>query len=71
MRPKQQKPNPQECVPLTSHSEPYLDGFKGHMTSSKYAKIAKCSIDTALHDIRNLDCRTDRFQSCDVVLSAR
>ena len=31
-----------------------LDGFKGHMTSSKYAKIAKCSTDTALRDIRNL-----------------
>ncbi len=29
-----------------------LDNFKGHMTTSKYAKIAKCSSDTALRDIR-------------------
>jgi len=31
-----------------------LDNFKGHMTTSKYAKIAKCSPDTALRDIREL-----------------
>ena len=31
-----------------------LDGFKGHMNTSKYAKIAKCSPDTALRDIREL-----------------
>ncbi|MEL7068656.1 MAG: Fic family protein [Cyanobacteria bacterium J06581_3] len=31
-----------------------LDGFKGHMNTSKYAKLAKCSTDTALRDIRNL-----------------
>ena len=31
-----------------------LDGFKGHMNTSKYAKLAKCSNDTALRDIRNL-----------------
>ena len=31
-----------------------LNGFKGHMNTSKYAKIAKCSTDTALRDIRNL-----------------
>ena len=31
-----------------------LDGFEGPMTTSKYAKIAKCSADTALRDIRNL-----------------
>ncbi len=31
-----------------------LDNFKGHMTTSKYAKIAKCSSDTALRDIREL-----------------
>lgn len=30
------------------------DGFIGHMTSSKYAKIAKCSPDTALRDIQTL-----------------
>lgn len=28
--------------------------FVGHMTTSKYAKIAKCSTDTALRDIREL-----------------
>ncbi|MEQ9431139.1 Fic family protein [Thalassospira sp.] len=31
-----------------------LDGFKGHMNTSKYAKIAKCSNDTALRDIQAL-----------------
>jgi Fic family protein len=28
-----------------------LDGFEGKLTTSKYAKIAKCSQDTALRDI--------------------
>jgi Fic family protein len=31
-----------------------LDGFDGKLTSSKYAKLAKCSADTALRDIRAL-----------------
>ncbi|MGH6815666.1 MAG: Fic family protein [Hyphomicrobiaceae bacterium] len=31
-----------------------LDGFQGHLTTSKYAKIAKTSSDTALRDIRDL-----------------
>lgn len=31
-----------------------LDDFKGFMTTSKYAKMAKCSSDTALRDIREL-----------------
>tara|TARA_B100000609_G_C16778500_1_gene215419 strand:+ start:141 stop:395 length:255 start_codon:yes stop_codon:yes gene_type:complete len=31
-----------------------LDDFKGFLTSSKYAKLAKCSTDTALRDIREL-----------------
>lgn len=31
-----------------------LSGFKGYMTTSKYAKLAKCSQDTALRDIRTL-----------------
>jgi Fic family protein len=31
-----------------------LDGFEGKMTSSKYAKLVKCSEDTALRDIRSL-----------------
>jgi Fic family protein len=28
-----------------------LDGFEGKVTTSKYAKLAKCSQDTALRDI--------------------
>ena len=31
-----------------------LDDFQGHLTTSKYAKLAKCSTDTALRDIREL-----------------
>jgi Fic family protein len=31
-----------------------LDNFKGHMTTSKYAKLVKCSPDTALRDMREL-----------------
>ncbi len=31
-----------------------LDGFEGKLTSSKWAKIAKCSQDTALRDIQDL-----------------
>ncbi len=31
-----------------------LDDFKGHLTTSKYAKLAKCSNDTALRDIHQL-----------------
>ncbi len=31
-----------------------LDDFKGHLTTSKYAKLAGCSNDTALRDIREL-----------------
>ena len=31
-----------------------LDGFVGKLTSSKWAKIAKCSQDTALRDIQDL-----------------
>ncbi|KAL1110052.1 hypothetical protein AAG570_014057 [Ranatra chinensis] len=31
-----------------------LDNFSGKLTSSKYAKLAKCSADTALRDIREL-----------------
>lgn len=31
-----------------------LDGFDGKLTSSKWAKIAKCSQDTALRDIQSL-----------------
>jgi len=31
-----------------------LDDFQGHLTTSKYARLAKCSNDTALRDIREL-----------------
>ncbi|MES2543276.1 MAG: Fic family protein [Bacteroidota bacterium] len=31
-----------------------LDGFEGNLTSSKWAKIAKCSPDSALRDIQDL-----------------
>ncbi len=31
-----------------------LENFEGHLNSSKYAKLAKCSQDTALRDIREL-----------------
>ena len=31
-----------------------LDGFKGFLSTSKYAKLARCSTDTALRDIREL-----------------
>lgn len=31
-----------------------FDGFFGKLTSSKWAKIAKCSSDTALNDIKDL-----------------
>lgn len=33
------------------------DDFKGHMNTSKYAKLAKCSTDTALRDIQELKAR--------------
>ncbi len=31
-----------------------LDGFEGKLTSSRWAKIAKCSSDTAIRDINDL-----------------
>jgi hypothetical protein len=31
-----------------------LDGFEGKLTSSKWAKIMKCSSDTALRDLGDL-----------------
>lgn len=34
-----------------------LDGFEGKLTSSKWAKLAKCSQDTALRDINDLVAR--------------
>lgn len=31
-----------------------LDGFQGHLQTAKYAKLAKCSLDTALRDLTDL-----------------
>jgi Fic family protein len=31
-----------------------MEGFEGNLTTSKYAKLAKCSHDTALRDIKDL-----------------
>ena len=35
-----------------------LDGFEGKLTSSKWAKIAKCSKDSAIRDINDLIAKT-------------
>jgi len=40
-----------------------LEDFKGHMTTSKYAKLAKCSPDTALRDMRELVARNILIQN--------
>ena len=44
-----------QCVPLNDRQRlvlnRLLDGFEGKLTTSKYAKLAKCSHDTALRDI--------------------
>ena len=42
--------NPRQTLMLNK----ILDGFDGKLTSSKWAKITKCSQDTALRDIENL-----------------
>ena len=39
------------------------DDFEGFMNTSKYAKIAKCSNDTALRDIQELKERGIFFQN--------
>lgn len=39
------------------------DDFKGHMNTSKYAKLAKCSKDTALRDIQDLKARSIFIQN--------
>ena len=39
------------------------DDFKGHMNTSKYAKLAKCSNDTALRDIQDLKEKEIFFQN--------
>jgi Fic family protein len=40
-----------------------LDGFKGSINTSKYAKLAECSNDTALRDIRDLVSRNVFIQN--------
>ncbi|MEM8613522.1 MAG: DUF4172 domain-containing protein, partial [Cyanobacteria bacterium P01_H01_bin.105] len=40
-----------------------LDNFKGYMTTSKYAKLAKCSTDTALRDIQDFVLRSVFIQN--------
>lgn len=40
-----------------------LGDFKGHLNTSKYAKLAKCSNDTALRDIRDLVNRSVLIQN--------
>ena len=42
--------NPRQKLILTK----LLENFQGHLTSSKYAKLAKCSQDTAHRDIQQL-----------------
>ncbi len=42
--------NPRQTLVLNR----LLDGFEGKLTTSKYAKLAKCSPDTALRDIAEL-----------------
>lgn len=40
-----------------------LDNFTGHMTTSKYAKLSKCSSDSALRDVRELVARNILMQN--------
>jgi Fic family protein len=50
-----QRINPQPVNERQQHViNRMLDDFKGHLTTSKYAKLAKCSNDTALRDIQEL-----------------
>jgi Fic family protein len=45
-------------IPINERQKKLLnkvfDGFEGKLTSSKWAKIAKCSKDTAIRDINDL-----------------
>ena len=47
-----------QAIPLNDRQQKMLnklmDGFEGKLTSSKWAKMAKCSTDTALRDIQDL-----------------
>jgi Fic family protein len=50
-----QRINPQPVNERQRHvTNRMLDDFQGNLTTSKYAKLAKCSNDTALRDIREL-----------------
>ena len=40
----------------------FWDGFDGKLTSSKWAKITKCSPDTALRDIQDLITKGDVYK---------
>lgn len=42
------------------------DNFVGHMNTSKYAKLAKCSNDTALRDIQELTAREFLYKILEV-----
>ncbi|MYI78216.1 MAG: DUF4172 domain-containing protein, partial [Gammaproteobacteria bacterium] len=46
----QQSLNPRQIKVMNK----FLDDFRGKLTSSKWAKIAKCSQDTATRDIQDL-----------------
>ncbi len=41
----------------------FEDDFKGFMNTSKYAKLAKCSNDTALRDIQDLKAKSIFIQN--------
>ena len=43
-----------ELDPVLKASNRLIEGFEGKLTSSKYAKLAKCSADAALRDIKAL-----------------
>ncbi len=56
-----QKPvNERQCIIINRMLE---DDFKGHMNTSKYAKLTKCSNDTALRDIQDLKGRDILIQN--------
>ena len=49
-QPEHQQINPRQRAIINR----LLDGFESNLTTAKYAKLAKCSADTALRDIREL-----------------
>jgi Fic family protein len=56
-----------------------LDGFEGKLTSSKWAKITKCSQDTAIRDIQDLinkgvlqkEAQGGRSTNCELIINCR